>query len=66
MRPRYKRADFLDSFAVCLRSCHHFWFTEKKLLQTKLRKASVSGKSDDSKIPAKKKDISTSTEDLGI
>ncbi|WRX22154.1 hypothetical protein QQP08_014641 [Theobroma cacao] len=39
---------------------------EKKVLQSKLRKASASGKSIDViKTPASKKDMSTSTEDLG-
>ena len=40
--------------------------SEKKVLQSKLRKTSASGKSIDViKNPASKKDISTSTEDLG-
>lgn len=40
--------------------------TEKKLLQSKLRKASASGKSIDiSSSHTEKKDMSTSTEDLG-
>lgn len=43
-----------------------FIYTEKKVLQSKLRKASASGKSIDViKTPASKKDMSTSTEDLG-
>ncbi|KAJ8763952.1 hypothetical protein K2173_003734 [Erythroxylum novogranatense] len=37
---------------------------EKKLLQSKLRKASASGKSVDGRSPINKKDVSTSTEDL--
>ena len=41
--------------------------SEKKVLQSKLRKASASGKSIDViRNPARKKDMSTSTEDLGI
>ncbi|KAF8388321.1 hypothetical protein HHK36_026987 [Tetracentron sinense] len=40
---------------------------EKKILQSKLRKASASGKSIDvSKTPSNTKDVSTSTEDLGV
>lgn len=46
----------------------HFnlYYTEKNVLQSKLRKASGSGKSIDiNKISTSKKDMSTSTEDLG-
>lgn len=44
-----------------------FPITEKKLLQTKLRKASMGDKLPGvTKSPTNKKDISTSTEDLGI
>ena len=40
--------------------------TEKKLLQSKLRKASAGGKSvDTTKSSVNKKDVCTSTEDLG-
>ncbi|CAI0436654.1 unnamed protein product [Linum tenue] len=39
---------------------------EKKLLQSKLRKASTSGKSIDGKSTAVKRDMSTSTEDLEV
>ena len=47
--------------------CSYFPNTEKKLLQKKVRKASANGKSiDASKSPTDRKDVSTSTDDLGM
>ncbi|EEF44322.1 conserved hypothetical protein [Ricinus communis] len=52
------------SLVLCFNNCQ-FYDTEKKLLQSKLRKASASGKSlDISQNSGNKKDMSTSTEDL--
>lgn len=51
---------------ICLFSHFNLYYTEKKLLQSKLWKASSSGKSIDlNKNSTSRKDISTSTEDLG-
>lgn len=53
--------------AIFFTLLHFFLFhTEKKVLQSKLRKASGSGKSVDfNKSASSRKDMSTSTEDLG-
>ena len=53
-------------FYCCFSTNSHFYDTEKKLLQSKLRKASASGKSFDiNQSAGNKMDMSTSTEDLG-
>ncbi|XP_010263982.1 PREDICTED: uncharacterized protein LOC104602111 [Nelumbo nucifera] len=62
-----KKVSSLDKEREELQSTIDALEEEKKLLQSKLRKATGSGKFIDvSKVPSVKKDVSTSTEDLGV
>ena len=59
--PLYKFISYKALYYFCLP------YAEKKLLQKKVRNASANGKSIDvSKSPPNRKDVSTSTEDLGM